>query len=310
MKKTLTSLALATVLGFTTATTASADGMTLTQIKNGYLEHGALAQYHRWYQVYERAEGGIENALDILAEDVAVTSGLGTAKGHEQYAERVGQLPQNWQNAHHVRDVQVSINDDGSMALTADITYLNAGLLEDGGIRAADLTYTMSLAPTESVLPKFTEITIGQNSDGTADEFIDAYAENRLRSLVHYWLALIEDPSRNPEPVREILADGFTLNFSSGVITDFAEFEAWLAGPGSQVEASTHVISEISVMENADGTYGMTVDFDWAGILPDGNEMVAKTRHNWTATNDVTERFARILSVDVEVLEPFRPRSD
>jgi ketosteroid isomerase-like protein len=310
MKKTLTSLALATVLGFTTETTALADDMTPTQIKNGYLEHGALAQYHRWYQVYERAEGGIDNALDILAEDVVVTSGLGVAKGHEQYAQRVSQLPQSWKNAHHVRDVQVSINDDGAMALTADITYLNAGLLEDGGIRTADLTYTMALAPTESVLPKFTEITIAQNSDGTSDKFVDAYAENRLRSLVHYWLALIEDPSRNPEPVREILADGFALNFSSGAITDFAGFEAWLAGPGSQVAASTHVISEFSVMENADGTYGMTADFDWAGILPDGSELVAKTRHNWTVTNDVTERFARILTVDVEVLEPFRPRSD
>lgn len=307
MKKTLTFLALATVLGFTTATTALADDMTPTQIKNGYLEHGALAQYRRWYQVYERAEGGIENALDILAEDVVVTSGLGTAKGLEKYAQRVSQLPQSWQNAHQVRDVQVSINEDGSMALTADITYLNAGLLEDGGIRTADLTYTMALAPTESVLPKFTEITISQNSDGTADKFVDAYAENRLRSLVHYWLALIEDPSRNPEPVREILADGFALNFSSGAITDFAGFEAWLAGPGSQVAASTHVISEFSVMENADGTYGMTVDFDWAGILPDGKEMVAKTRHTWTVTNDVTERFARIKTLDVEVLEPLRP---
>jgi ketosteroid isomerase-like protein len=184
-----------------------------------------LAQYHRWYQFYERSEGGVENALDILAEDVVVISGLGTANGHDQYAERVMQLPTTWQNAHDVRDVQVTVNEDGTMALTADITYLNAGLMEDGGIRTADLTYTMALIPTDGVLPVFTEITIAQNSVGTADEFVDAYAKNRVLSLVHYWLALIEDPTRNPEPVREILADDFALNFSSGAITDFAGFE-------------------------------------------------------------------------------------
>ncbi|WP_284379639.1 hypothetical protein [Amylibacter marinus] len=283
--------------------------MNETDIRNGYLVHGALAQYYRWYQLYERPDGGIENALDILAEDVVVVSGLGTAKGLDDYAARVAQLPGHWQNAHDVRDVQVSINDDGTLALNADITYLNAGMLESGSIRSAELTYTMAMTATDGVLPKFTEITISQNSDGTADAFVDAYADNRVRSLVHYWLALIEDPSRNPEPVREILADGFSLNFSSGAITDFDGFKAWLAGPGSQIEASTHVISGFSVFENADGTYAMTAVFDWAGILPDGNELVAKTRHNWTVTNDVAERFARILTVDVEVLEPFRPRA-
>ena len=55
-------------------------------------------------------------------------------------------------------------------------------------------------------------------------------------------------------------------------------------------------------------SFGMSVDFDWAGVMPDGTELIAKTRHQWTATNDVTERFARIKTMDVEVLEPFRPK--
>ena len=282
--------------------------MTQEEIKNGFREHAAHAQFYRWYQFYERPAGGIENALDILTEDVTVTSGLGTANGHEEYAARVSQLPTSWKNAHHVASTEITHGADGVMTLTAQITYQNAGMLEDGAVRQAELSYNVALTPGADVLPLLSEVTISPVSDGTAEEYRDAYADNRMLSLVHYWLALIEDPSRNPEPVREILADDFSLNFSSGAITDFDGFKAWLAGPGSQVAASTHLLENFSASENADGTYQLSVDFDWYGILPDGTELVAKTRHNWTATNDVTERFARIKTVDVEVLEPFRPK--
>lgn len=284
--------------------------MTLDEIRQGYQEHAALAQYHRWYQFYERPEGGIDNALDILTEDVTVTSGLGTANGHAEYAERVTQLPDIWDNAHHVRSTEITHGADGAMTLTAQITYQNQGMLPDGTVRQADLTYTVEFVDGDAVLPLLSNVLIEQNGEPEAGEFVDAYADNRMRSLVHYWLTLIEDPSRNAEPVREILADDMSLNFSSGVITDFEGFEAWLTGPGSQVAASTHVISNFSAEETSENTYAVSVDFDWSGILPDDSVMVAKTRHNWTVANDPTERFARIQTIDVEVLEDFRPRGN
>ncbi|WP_299665697.1 hypothetical protein [uncultured Ruegeria sp.] len=40
--------------------------------------------------------------------------------------------------------------------------------------------------------------------------------------------------------------------------------------------------------------------------MPDDIKMVAKTRHNWTVVNDPIERFARIKTVDVEVLQELR----
>jgi len=241
---------------------------------------------------------------------VTVKSGLGEANGHEQYAERVGQLPTTWKNAHHVKSTEITINEDGSMNLIAKIMYLNEGINPDGKVRKADLTYTMDLTPTDTVLPKFSAIIIAQDTEGEADSFDDAYDRNRLLSLVHYWLALIEDPSRNPEPVKEILAENFSLNFSSGAITDFDGFKAWLAGPGSAVTASTHDISNFSYETLGDNKYSLSVDFDWTGIVPSGDEMVAKTRHQWVVSNELTERFSRIESVDVEVLEKFRPKAN
>ncbi|UWQ18251.1 TetR/AcrR family transcriptional regulator [Jannaschia sp. M317] len=87
----------------------------------------------------------------------------------------------------------------------------------------------------------------------------------------------------------------------------YLTFKAWLAGPASQVGASTHVLGNFAAEDTGAGTYRLTMNFDWEGILPDGNELVTKTRHIWTVENDGAERFARIKTIDVDVLEPFRP---
>jgi hypothetical protein len=275
------------------------------RIELGYKHHAALAQLHRWYQFYENPAVGLKNQLDILASNVSVKSSNGEAKGHEEYRERVMKLPSTWKNAHFVRSTDFKIADEGSIHLRAEITYVNLGILPDGSVRTAELSYDASLKPTQSLLPQFETIAITQKSEGKTEAFKMAYGENRLWSLVHYWLAILEDPSRNPEPVQEILTDSFVLNFSSGTIRDFDGFKSWLAGPGSQAKASTHAVSHFAYETTADNQYALSMDFDWEGILPDGKIMTAKTHHRWIVLDDPAERFARIKSIDVEVLKPF-----
>lgn len=283
--------------------------MTPTEIREGYIRHATMAQTHRWYQIYENLDTTIENQLDILANDVKLKSGLGEGVGHDAYRLRISQLPKTWKNAHRVTGSSIRIHPDGEIDLDVDLTYLNHGMKTDGSVRSANLTYATQLKLTDSVLPRFTNIEIKQLSEGVAPAFQDAYPENRVLSLAHYWLALIEDPKRNAEPVREILADNFKLNFSSGAITDFDAFEAWLAGPASQVEASTHQISNFSHSKIGPNAYQLKVDFDWQGILPDKKEMIAKSRHSWTVVDDPKERFARIKNIDVDLLAPFKTKS-
>ena len=279
-------------------------------LRQAYRRHAVLAQYRRWYQLYENPAVSLDNQLDILAEDIALSSGLGEANGHAEYRARVATIPAEWKNAHFVNDADVTLLADGRAELVADITYLNQGALPDGAVRSADLTYTGTLdTPDGALLPVFETLVIEGESEGTAEAFRDAYAENRMRSLAHYWLALIEDPSRDPEPVREILADDFTLNFSSGAITDFDGFKAWLAGPGSAVQASTHRIGDFTVTESGGNAYRVQMTLDWQGLSPDGADLVARTRHDWQVVDDPAERFARIKAVDVEVLLPFQPVS-
>ncbi len=306
-KSMKTALAVAATL-VTSGAALSAD-LTDQDIRNGYKEHAAKAQFYRWYQYYERSEGGVDNAVDILSSDVRVKSTLGEAKGTDAYRQRVAQLPTTWKNAHFVNKIETSVDADGSVSLNAEITYLNEGANEDGSLRAADLKYTTILAPTDVLLPKFTSIEIDLDKMSDVTVFKDAYAANRALSVVHYWLAIIEDPARDPEPAKEILADGFALNFSSGRITDFEGLKAWLTGPAAAVSASSHTVKNFSAQAENDGEITLTVGFDWQGITPDGTRLEAETLHNWTLTNDVTERFARIKSVDVEIIKPFQPIS-
>lgn len=306
MIKILSSLAVTAALSLSPA--FAVEDMPVQKIEQGYLKHAALTQFHRWYLLYEKPEYGIANQLDILDEGVRIKSSLGEGHGHDEYVARTQRIPSDWKNAHNVKSTKVEIADDGSMTLSADITYLNQGILPDGAVRSANLTYTTSLVPTDTLLPHFTRIEITQNADGQAEKFVDAYAENRLRSLAHYWMALIEDPTRDPEPVREILADGFALNFSTGTISDFEGFRAWLTGPAAAVAASTHEIIAFDHRETAAGTFELSMTLDWNGILPDGTELIARTRHTRQVLDTPADRFAKIKQMDVELLVPFGPK--
>ena len=283
--------------------------MSTQDVYEGFIRHAAMAQLHRWVQFYEHSEAKLENQLDILDEAVFVKSDLGEATGHEAYAERLKALPGTWLNAHFVSNPNFVLIEDGTVQLSADVRYVNKGMLADGAVRGAELSYTMELSPTNDVLPKFTRIEIAQVSNCTLGTFSSAYEANRLASLLHYWLALIEDPRRNPEPVREILAEGFSLNFSSGGITEFDEFKEWLEGPGSQIPASTYTLSDLVHEDYGNQTYSLSAVLDWRGILPDGREVGSKTRHDWIVEDDPSERFARIKTMDVAVVRK-PPKSD
>lgn len=275
--------------------------MTYEEIRLGYRKHAILAQFYRWFQIYENPEVPVENALDILDADVALKSGLGEGKGHDAYRQRIGKLPKTWKNAHFPRNVMVITRDDGRAALAADVTYVNVGM-KPGGIRTAELSYTMVLKNSIGVLPKITKVEISQSSEGTAEAFADAYMTNRALSLVHYWLTLIEDPASRIEPFREIMTPGLSLNFSNGEVTYATVFDNWFRRFSSAFSAGTHEVQDFKCITISPTEFEMTALFDWAGIVHNGTEMANKTKQRWVITDDPTQRFARITFIDVEVV--------
>ncbi|MEC4115200.1 hypothetical protein [Myroides pelagicus] len=78
-------------------------------MNNSKNTHLALTQYYRWYQVYEIpfTKSTIENQLDILSDQVEISSQAGTTKGKDTLADRL-QLFEGWKNAHHVKSTKIS----------------------------------------------------------------------------------------------------------------------------------------------------------------------------------------------------------
>ncbi|USD66976.1 hypothetical protein [Vibrio sp. SCSIO 43136] len=265
--------------------------------------HLAKAQYYRWFQLYERdlSQLRIENQLDILSDDIQVKSGAGHRSGKQAYTQALS-MYQGWQNAHHVEQIEVMDSSDG-LRLSAAIEY--QGIKPNGERNAYQVEYQALLAQGEGTLPRFSSIELAPT--GKRDvKFVDAYPENRARSLTHYWLGLIEKLDGNIEPFKEILADEFEINFPSQTITSLGQFEQWSQGIPSQIALSTHYIDAFDVSVIGPDQYQIVMEFDWYGVTKDDQKLRYRTKHTWQIVDDINQRFARITKIDVEALEPLR----
>lgn len=267
------------------------------------LTHLALAQYHRWYQVYEVpfTDRRIANQKDILSDDVEIRSQMGTSKGKEGLEDRL-RVFTGWQNAHHMEKSEVKLLPDGSLSLEADILYQN--IRPDDTKLSYRLHYSTLLMQRENDLPIFTLLDLRPIAEVKEFVFEPAYGENRVKSFLHYWLYLMERPVI--EKFRELLAPGFTLDMSSGqVISDESAFAAWIDSVRSRIATSTHSYENLKIAELADGNFGVSVDFNWKGITVAGAKMTAKTHHEWVLANNMEERFARMKTMKVTAIKPF-----
>jgi len=273
-----------------------------TTIRNGHRHHAALAQLLRWYLYYEEPEAPIENVLDLLADDVYMKMAAGEGRGKELFVAANAGVPRDWQNAHVIVDDQFEVTDATASAMVVEIEYSNLGAETDGSLRAARLRYEVGLtAQADSVLPLVSSLTASPIAEGATTEFTTAYAENRCASLLHYWVALIDDPNRSAEPFAEVLADGFRLDFTSGPITELEQLGSWLDGPAAGFEATSHQFENLRVTSIDERNFEVEVDMEWAAITADGIA-TARTRHLWSVVDDPVDRFAKIKTVSVELL--------
>ncbi len=264
--------------------------------------HLAKAQYYRWYQLYERPmnEQRITNQMDLFVDDVVIESAAGIMKGKENYPKRLGAY-EGWKNAHHVQNVSLVTGKEGKSQVVADIRYQNIQL--DGKKASYTLDYVMEFEDISNELPKLAKVIIKPTGE-TKDTFEDAYPNNRINSLMYYWLSNMEQLDGNVKPFEELLTDDFELNFSTAPIKSIQELETWLNGTPKQLSQSSHHPENLSVKTINDTTFEVSVAFDWYGIAKNGQKMKAKTLHKWVVIDDSNERFARIKKADVKQIEP------
>jgi hypothetical protein len=271
-------------------------------IKNNHL---ALTQYHRWYQVYEVpfTKARINNQMDILATDVEITTSAGTSKGSAELPERL-KVYEGWQNSHHVQNTQVALLDDHTLKLEADILYQN--IRPDNSRYSYTIHYQITLELRNNELPVFKTVTIQPTGTIENPQFESAYANNRAKSFMHYWLYLMETVAFNRIKFKELLAENFELNMSTtSKIESLEKFNEWAVTIPQQILESGHYPKKFSTQENNDSTISVSVNFDWEGISIDNKPMVDETHHEWVLENNLDERFARMKKMTVTQIRPF-----
>lgn len=268
--------------------------------------HAAKTQYYRWYQVYERdfLPSRIKNQMDILSDDVEITTAAGTLKGKATYPDRL-KAYEGWKNAHHVQFANVQSYPDGTLRINAEIIFQN--IKPEGEKSQVKIAYDVYTSPlTSSELPTLNAVNIKPVEVLEVTDFKDAYPTNRVLSLMHYWLFNVEKRDGNSEPFKALLTEEFELNFSQNrKIKNLEEFDAWLKGASSQVTETNHFPENIVITQLSENRYKLEVDFIWRGKTIKGVSMKAHTQHTWLIEDNIEEPFARIKQMNVKYKEPF-----
>ncbi|WP_372369964.1 hypothetical protein [Candidatus Uabimicrobium sp. HlEnr_7] len=267
--------------------------------------HAVKTQYYRWYQMYERDinELRVANQLEILDSDIVIETIAGTMKGRDTYPERV-KAYKKWKNAHHVQNVTISKKDQ-LLFLEADIIY--QAILPNETKKNFALHYTAQLKNVDGLLPIFTQIKIVPKTDKIEREFKDAYPDNRIKSLIHYWLLCMEQLDGNVNPFKELLTDNFELNFSTNSqITSITQLEKWLNGMPMQLQSSQHFPKNLSIKQLNKNKYQVNVEFEWLGVMKNGPMLKATTAHEWIVLDDINQRFAKIQKATVRQIKPLQ----
>ncbi len=267
-------------------------------------KHLAKAQIYRWYQLYERelSDVRINNTMDMLADDIFLKSSAGEMKGKKNYPDRV-KVFKGWENAHHVDNIEVNLDENGGLLLEADIRYQN--IQPSGDKSSYKIHYNTKLTVDDFNLPNFNSIEIVPTEE-SQESYVDAYPVNRVKSLMHYWLANMERLDGEVTPFKELLAPDFELNFStSSKITSIDALKTWLNGTPKQLKESEHTPKDFSIKNITDNEYEVTVFFNWKGVTKEDVKLKAVTKHVWHVLDNINDRFAKIVKVDVTQISPF-----
>ncbi|AIZ63180.1 hypothetical protein PK28_04810 [Hymenobacter sp. DG25B] len=269
-------------------------------------KHLALAQYYRWYQLYERplTEERRRHILTLLAPDVEVQSENGSFKGHTAFQERLA-LYDGWKTAHHVQFAAVKPVNGGTLELVGHVLFQS--IRPDGSQHSYNVQYDAHLALVPDELPVFTDLKLTPTGNVGPQEFEDAYPYNRVASLMHYWLYCMETHKGDASKLRELFAPQFELYaVTAGHLSSWEQVEAWIGSLPLRFQYSTQHPRHLTVQPNADGTFSASFMLDWHGISVEGEPIMAEMHHEWLLEDNPDNRFAMLKDVRILTTEPFQ----
>lgn len=266
--------------------------------------HAAMAQFHRWFQLYEKlherptwTEDLVERQLQIFAEEFQLFTADGrTVDTRDAYRRGVRAYSSQERHSHHVDRLTVVELDAHRLGISAEVDYQH--LDASGAVTAARINYEGELVGPVDSEPLFTRLKMSVARRTRGEEFADAYPANRALSVVHRFLSLVEAPEQGPYGLDEIIApDGeLDLAFDTRTIRDRRELAARLSQWAHHVAPGTsrHTVGDFHLLAAENDRYAIAMDLDWHATSTDGSPLAARMRHDWTLRDD-GGRYCRIV---------------
>ncbi|MGW2207193.1 hypothetical protein [Streptomyces sp. NPDC001774] len=267
--------------------------------------HSAKAQFHRWFQLYERPRTPdlAERQLQLLADHFEIVTVAGDpVRTREGYRERIMAHGPEDRYGHRVKRVTVEEFGFYFLRMRAEVHSQHLG--PSGMVTGTHMVCDGELTGSVDFEPLFTRLKFTPIGITRDEELIDTYPENRARALVHRWLSLNEEPSLGAYAYDELIApDGeFTLMFGTAPLTDRCSVAAWLQSLAQRLATGRHVVEAFRMTEVRDGKYTIGMDIDCRGSA-ESDPMAGRVRHEWTLL-DTAERYCRILTAQATPIVP------
>ncbi|MEM9621731.1 MAG: hypothetical protein AAF993_08790 [Pseudomonadota bacterium] len=261
-------------------------------VRRSYLEQAQLHQTHRWI-VASLTQPSQELITQLLAEDAELL-----INGRTE-TEGAGVLT-------FVSDLFV----DQLLPSVETKSLFIEGACAVQSNQLAPCTIELKFRDADADFPLITavHVTTQTGADITTDLTLNTIMRSRVLALKHRWHALVENPVKRAGPFREIIADGFTMDWERGSLSGFDALVDWVESTKA-IAAARHDIaafdcSQADALDN-EQHYNAQFEFAWSGISQEGQPMQAESQHRWLVVDDPSARFARIKRMDVHFKVPF-----
>lgn len=257
------------------------------RLRQSPARHAALAQLHRWCQWRDEALQGRPAPSDLFARSACAGTTI-----HPE-----GPL--------HLGPLRISGPESGVISIEATLEQFGTARRPGERLPRSISTCSATLKQADCTLPKILSVRLTRGESDWVDPISPVDPAHRVRSLVHYFTALVEDPRRDPKPFAELLADPFRLEYLEAPIDTLETLASWVAGPLSSVLASSHTISDLRVRTTGLHEYTASMTMESEALFPDGSGLYSRNTQRWIVIEDAHERFPRVRHIAI-TREPSR----
>ena len=127
---------------------------------------------------------------------------------------------------------------------------------------------------------------------------------NRIRSLVHYWVSLLDYLSEPPESLGNIFASQpLQLHFVGVDINNQQKLFDWLASRQRRAQRGSHIVDRLKIRAIGGSRYRVSFELDWRGVSAEGLIEIARIEVIWLVEERQLE-FPQVLRADERYLSP------